>query len=391
MLLIHMNNKNNGLLNILYLAAGTWAWFVETCGQGESASVAQSCDFDLACCYCLQGWKTKGSIVANTDSYHANATHTSRSPLLLQCAFKFANIFSCCCDTLDTPLHLNSTEKPRKQSWTVTDLSALSSQCRAGECVAWRRSSDPAGTQKSHSPCWEAARGHLELPLDTPHHTSTHRSSCGKGVGPVGPAERKEKLCKARWIHVQLKKDFQIWVKDKRMKTKKEGQMSIDLMWQWKIKGDVANSYPFCRYTGMSSIAFRGTRRSSFRTCWFQEASLFLWVSEKAWHIDRQKKENHEKEIFCNYVHVVILYINFEFAVKVANHVIQDWRSKRTGILNVPIIRQQIFSTHTAWRKYVSKFYTVNESTGSVVPEQNNGQVNKQQRRWKILVKKLWL
>lgn len=47
-----------------YLAAGTWAWFVETCGQGVSGSAAPSCDSDLACCYCLQGWRTTGSTEA---------------------------------------------------------------------------------------------------------------------------------------------------------------------------------------------------------------------------------------------------------------------------------------------------------------------------------------
>lgn len=73
-----------------------------------------------------------------------------------------------------------------------TDLSALGSQCRAGECVPWRRSSNPAGTQESHSPSWEPARGHLKLPLAAPCHTSAHRSGCGEGVGPVGPADGKE-------------------------------------------------------------------------------------------------------------------------------------------------------------------------------------------------------
>lgn len=55
-----------------------------------------------------------------------------------------------------------------------------------------------------------------------------------------------------------------------------------------KKKEALGESHPFCRYTGMSSIAFRGNRRSSLRTCCFQETSLFLWVSEKAWHVERE-------------------------------------------------------------------------------------------------------
>lgn len=48
--------------------------------------------------------------------------------------------------------------------------------------------------------------------------------------------------------------------------------------------------YPFWRYTGMSSIAFRGNRRSSLRTCCFQETNLFLWVSEKAWNREKERR-----------------------------------------------------------------------------------------------------
>lgn len=51
----------------IYLAAGTWAWFVGKCGQGASGSAVQSCDSDLACCYCLQGWQTTGSIYWKTQ------------------------------------------------------------------------------------------------------------------------------------------------------------------------------------------------------------------------------------------------------------------------------------------------------------------------------------
>lgn len=69
-----------------------------------------------------------------------------------------------------------------------TDLSALACQSRAGECVAWRCSPDPTGTQETHAPSWESTRGHLELPLAPPCDASTHRARCGEGVGPVGPA-----------------------------------------------------------------------------------------------------------------------------------------------------------------------------------------------------------
>lgn len=37
------------------------------CGQGASGSAVQSCDSDLACCYCLQGWQTTGSIYWKTQ------------------------------------------------------------------------------------------------------------------------------------------------------------------------------------------------------------------------------------------------------------------------------------------------------------------------------------
>lgn len=70
------NNKR--LSSTLYLAAGTWAWFAGRCGQGVSGSAAQSCDSDLACCYCPQDWQTTGSTEENTSTQHTNATHSGR-------------------------------------------------------------------------------------------------------------------------------------------------------------------------------------------------------------------------------------------------------------------------------------------------------------------------
>ena len=73
-----------------------------------------------------------------------------------------------------------------------TDLSSLACQCRISECVAWRRSSNPAGTQETDAPGWEYARSHLELPLSAPPYNSAHRACCGEGVGPIGPAGVKK-------------------------------------------------------------------------------------------------------------------------------------------------------------------------------------------------------
>lgn len=74
----------------------------------------------------------------------------------------------------------------------VTDLSTLACQRRTSECVAWRCSPDPAGTQKTYAPSWESTGGHLELSLSPPRYTSTHRACCGEGVGPIGPAGVKK-------------------------------------------------------------------------------------------------------------------------------------------------------------------------------------------------------
>lgn len=58
----------------------------------------------------------------------------------------------------------------------------------------------------------------------------------------------------------------------------------------WRDKKVFVQVYPFWRYTGMSSIAFRGNRRSSLRTCCFQETNLFLWVSENAWIKEKERR-----------------------------------------------------------------------------------------------------
>lgn len=44
------------------LAAGTSAYYVGMCAQAASGSSAQSCACGWACCYCLQGWQTRGSV-----------------------------------------------------------------------------------------------------------------------------------------------------------------------------------------------------------------------------------------------------------------------------------------------------------------------------------------
>lgn len=141
-----------------------------------------------------------------------------------------------------------------------TDLSALACQRRTGECVAWRCSPDPTGTQKTHAPSWESTRGHLELPLAPPCDASAHRACCGEGVGPVGPAGGAKQTERRRFQRAvgQPLKQLQ------RCKGEMKGTKTF------------AASHPFCLYTGMSSIAFRGNRRSSLRTCSFQETSLFL-------------------------------------------------------------------------------------------------------------------
>lgn len=72
-----------------------------------------------------------------------------------------------------------------------TNLSTLACQHGISECVAWRCSPDPTGTQKTYAPSWESTRGHLELPLPSSPHTSTHRACCGEGVGPICPAAVK--------------------------------------------------------------------------------------------------------------------------------------------------------------------------------------------------------
>lgn len=44
------------------------------CGQEASGSAAQSCDSDLACCCCPQGWRTTGSVEENnTVSYQSDS------------------------------------------------------------------------------------------------------------------------------------------------------------------------------------------------------------------------------------------------------------------------------------------------------------------------------
>lgn len=83
-----------------------------------------------------------------------------------------------------------------------TDLSTLACQRRTSECVAWRCSPDPAGTEKTHAPGWESTGGHLELPLAPPRYTSAHRSCCGEGVGPIGPAGVKRKQTHKKWTYV---------------------------------------------------------------------------------------------------------------------------------------------------------------------------------------------
>lgn len=126
---------------------------METCGQGGSASAAQSCDFDSACCYCLQGWKTKGSIVANTDSCHANATHTGRSPLFLQRAFKMANIISFplgrdrrapATSTVTPEAKSNTRAAPRSRGDGVgRELTCLPWAASAGLVSVWRGDAPP--------------------------------------------------------------------------------------------------------------------------------------------------------------------------------------------------------------------------------------------------------
>lgn len=82
-----------------------------------------------------------------------------------------------------------------------------------------------------------------------------------------------------------------------------------------KGKGGLAEPYPFCRYTGMSSIAFRGNRRSSLRTCCFQETSLFLWVSVKAWQgetAEGEKRHQLFKEHLMGFREMLLKFVIFK-------------------------------------------------------------------------------
>lgn len=129
-------------------------------------------------------------------------------------------------------------------------MSALSCHHRTGERVTRRRSSDSAGTYETNAPGRQTAGRQGELPLTPPCYASAHRTRCGEGVGPISPAgdsDNKQRDTSKR----STKKDI------------RAGKV-------------FARSYPFWRYTGMSSIAFRGNRRSSLRTCCFQETNLFL-------------------------------------------------------------------------------------------------------------------
>lgn len=111
-----------------------------------------------------------------------------------------------------------------------------------------------------------------------------HEGSSGTAFGPAVRRLRSQSLL---WGGSWTRRSSWCNEHTKRFQRAVGGRLKLLRCCEGEMKGTKAESHPFCLYTGMSSIAFRGNRRSSLRTCSFQETSLFLWVSEKAWHIER--------------------------------------------------------------------------------------------------------